>query len=901
MSAAPLSLDDKYIRASGRIFLTGTQALVRLAMIQRDRDLAAGLDTAGFISGYRGSPLGGFDQALWKAREHLESHHVFFTPGVNEELAATAVWGSQQVGLFPGAKYDGVFAMWYGKGPGVDRCGDVFKHANAAGTAKHGGVLLVAGDDHACKSSTLPHQSEHAFDAAMIPVLYPTGVQEIIELGLHGFAMSRYSGCYVALKTISETVDSSASITVDPALPAIVLPDVPRFPRRHEHPLARHPARAGAAAAARQDLRRARLLPGQPAEPHHHRFAPPEARHHRLGQVLPRRAPGARRPRHRRAARGRDRHPPLQGRHALAPRAQRRARVRPGARRDPGGGGEAPAHRVPDEGAALQLARRRAAARHRKIRRARRVGSPPVRVAPAGGRGTHAGDDRPRHRRAHRQVLHLEDRRGAAQVPGGQGGGAGAAANEGRPHPVFLLRLPAQHVDPRAGRLEGARGDRVPLHGHLDPARADDDLHADGRRGRALDRHPAFHADEARLRESRRRNLLPLGPARHSRRRRGRREHDLQDPLQRRRRDDGRAAGRRGAHRPDGHAPGGCRGGQAHRDRHRRSREVRRHPGPGGGDHRQAPRRTRPRAARVARDPGRHRARVRPDLRGGEAPAPQARKVSRSRPARGDQRPRLRGMRRLRRKVQLPFDRSGGDRVRPQARHRPEHLQQGLFLPQGLLPQLRDGRGGQPSQEKARRARGRCVASRARASGARSPVGHPRDGRRRHRRRHHRRAAGHGGAPRGQGRGGARHDRARAEGRLGLFAHPHRCEAGGSPRGAHRRGRCERRHRLRHDRRGLRRGHRQDAGRPHARRHQRRRLADGRLHARSGPRDPPPGNDRCDPRGLRPGRDGFRRGRRARDRTDGRFDRHQPLHGRLRVADGPHPPGARGHRAARSS
>ncbi|MGE5615709.1 MAG: indolepyruvate ferredoxin oxidoreductase family protein, partial [Bacillota bacterium] len=225
MPASPVSLEDKYTLASGRVYLNGTQALVRLAMAQRERDLAAGLNTAGFISGYRGSPLGGFDQALWKARKHLADHHIQFTPGVNEELAATAVWGSQQVGLFPGAKYDGVYAMWYGKGPGVDRSGDVFKHANAAGTAKNGGVLLLAGDDHACKSSTLPHQSEHAFDAAMIPVLYPTGVQEIIELGLHGFAMSRYSGCYVAFKTVSETVDSSASITIDLERPRIVIPD----------------------------------------------------------------------------------------------------------------------------------------------------------------------------------------------------------------------------------------------------------------------------------------------------------------------------------------------------------------------------------------------------------------------------------------------------------------------------------------------------------------------------------------------------------------------------------------------------------------------------------------------------------------------------------------------------
>ena len=223
--AHSVTLEDKYTLTSGRIYLSGTQALVRLPMIQRQRDLAAGLNTAGYISGYRGSPLGGYDQALWKAKKHLGAHHIVFNPGVNEELAATAVWGSQQVGLFKGAKYDGVFGIWYGKGPGVDRCGDVFKHANAAGAAKHGGVLLIAGDDHACKSSTLPHQSEHAFDAAMIPVLYPTGVQDIIELGLHGIAMSRYSGCYVALKCVSDTVDSSASISVDLEHPHIVLPD----------------------------------------------------------------------------------------------------------------------------------------------------------------------------------------------------------------------------------------------------------------------------------------------------------------------------------------------------------------------------------------------------------------------------------------------------------------------------------------------------------------------------------------------------------------------------------------------------------------------------------------------------------------------------------------------------
>src|SRR5579859_6636143 len=221
---AKASLEDKYTVEHGRVFLTGTQALIRLMMLQRDRDAAAGLNTAGFVSGYRSSPLGGLDQSLWRAQKHLEQHHIKFQPGVNEDLAATAVWGTQQVGMFPGARYDGVFGMWYGKGPGVDRCGDVFKHANAAGTSKHGGVLALAGDDHAAKSSTLPHQSEHMFKACMIPVLNPANVQEYLDLGLHGFAMSRYAGCWVAFKCVTDVVESGASVEVDPERVRIQLP-----------------------------------------------------------------------------------------------------------------------------------------------------------------------------------------------------------------------------------------------------------------------------------------------------------------------------------------------------------------------------------------------------------------------------------------------------------------------------------------------------------------------------------------------------------------------------------------------------------------------------------------------------------------------------------------------------
>jgi indolepyruvate ferredoxin oxidoreductase len=219
-----VSLDDKYTLASGRIYLSGIQALVRLPMLQRQRDKAAGLDTAGFISGYRGSPLWMYDHALWRAQKLLAANHIVFQPGLNEDLAATAVWGSQQVGLFPGAKVDGVFGIWYGKGPGVDRSVDVLKHANSAGTSRNGGVLAFAGDDHGCQSSTLAHQSEQIFAAAMMPIVNPANVQEYLDLGLLGFALSRWSGCWVGFKTIAETVESAASIHTDPARIRIVTP-----------------------------------------------------------------------------------------------------------------------------------------------------------------------------------------------------------------------------------------------------------------------------------------------------------------------------------------------------------------------------------------------------------------------------------------------------------------------------------------------------------------------------------------------------------------------------------------------------------------------------------------------------------------------------------------------------
>jgi indolepyruvate ferredoxin oxidoreductase len=220
-----VALDDKYALETGRAFMSGVQALVRLPMLQRTRDALAGLNTAGFVSGYRGSPLGGYDQALWAAQKHLAAHNIVFQPGVNEELGATAVWGTQQLALHPQTnRFDGVFGLWYGKGPGVDRCADVFKHANMAGTAAHGGVIAVAGDDHVAKSSTAAHQSDHIFKACGLPVFFPSSVQDILDMGLHAFALSRFAGVWAAMKTIQEVVESSASVDVDPQRVDIVLP-----------------------------------------------------------------------------------------------------------------------------------------------------------------------------------------------------------------------------------------------------------------------------------------------------------------------------------------------------------------------------------------------------------------------------------------------------------------------------------------------------------------------------------------------------------------------------------------------------------------------------------------------------------------------------------------------------
>ena len=216
MDIQDVTLDDKYTQEKGTVYLTGVQALVRLPLMQKARDEAAGLKTGCFISGYRGSPIGGYDRELLRSCALLKQKDIRFQPGLNEDLAATAIWGSQQVGLFEGARVDGVFGIWYGKGPGADRSGDVFKHANGAGVSKHGGVLAIVGDDHGCHSSTMPHQSEFDFIGAMIPVLAPASLQDYIDFGLLGIAMSRYTGSWVAMKAVAQTIETGGTVDVDP-------------------------------------------------------------------------------------------------------------------------------------------------------------------------------------------------------------------------------------------------------------------------------------------------------------------------------------------------------------------------------------------------------------------------------------------------------------------------------------------------------------------------------------------------------------------------------------------------------------------------------------------------------------------------------------------------------------
>jgi len=220
-----MTLSDRLNQSEGWVYMTGMQALVRLPIAQRQRDSAAGLNTGGYISGYRGSPLGRYDMDLWSASDELKAHNIYFQPGLNEDLAATATWGAQQVGLFPGATVEGVFSIWYGKAPGMDRSMDPLRHANLAGTSDKGGTILLVGDDHGAKSSTVACYSDYNFVSAGIPLLTPANPQEVLDYGLHGIAMSRYSSTLVGMKLVTDVIEGGGSVYVSPDSPTIVQPE----------------------------------------------------------------------------------------------------------------------------------------------------------------------------------------------------------------------------------------------------------------------------------------------------------------------------------------------------------------------------------------------------------------------------------------------------------------------------------------------------------------------------------------------------------------------------------------------------------------------------------------------------------------------------------------------------
>ena len=474
-------LEDRYRRSAGRVYLSGVQALVRLPMLQRERDIAAGLDTRGFISGYRGSPLGTYDMALWQAQDLLEQRGIRFEPGVNEDLAATAVWGSQQAGLYPGARHDGVFGIWYGKGPGVDRSCDALKHANYAGTAPYGGVLALAGDDPGAKSSSIAHQSEQALIHCGIPILNPSNVQDYLDLGLYGFALSRYSGCWVGFKCLTDTVESAGSVEVGPERVRIV------EPADFVRPAGLHIAWSNLPVQVERRLFEQRLPAVQAF-----------ARANRLDRVIfagsPRRRLGivttgkayldVRQAldelgidaRHRRRCGSRD----LQGRTHLAARARGHPRVRARPRAPDRDRGEAARDRGAARASALQR-RRAPSARGQARRRRTALCAERGRAHARRRRGAAAGLALAHGARA-RAAAHAA--RTAARSR--RAGRADAAAG-------VLLGLPAQHLDrgargqPRAGR------DRLSRHGGVAARPPHPRGHPHGRRRRQLDRFGALH------------------------------------------------------------------------------------------------------------------------------------------------------------------------------------------------------------------------------------------------------------------------------------------------------------------------------------------------------------------------------------------------------------------------
>jgi hypothetical protein len=549
MTLRNVSLDDKYRLETGRVFITGTQALVRLPLMQHLRDQAAGYSTAGYISGYRGSPLGQYDQQLWAAKKVLEEHHVVFQPGVNEDLAATAIWGTQQAHFNGENKYDGVFAIWYGKGPGVDRTGDAFRHGNLAGTHPRGGVLVLMGDDHTCESSTTAHQSEFAMVDAMIPILNPAGVQELLDYGIYGWALSRYSGCWVGLKCMKDTIDAAASVEVSPRRVQVAVPDRlcaaargPKYPladvpleqeaRLHNHKIdaVRAFARANQLDRIVVDAPQARLgiitcgksyMDVRQALQY---LGIDDAEAKRLGlriykvaMTWPLEPEGALRF--------------AQGLSKVIVVEEKRGLIEPQLKDICYGRANVPQVVGKRDEKGAQLFQSNAALDPNHI--AIEIG---------------------------RRILELTtDAQLAARIAEQEKLKTRVSEKPAMDRtPYFCSGCPHNTGHPRRRGQPRVVRDRLSLHGAVDESRYRR-LYADGRRGRELGRRGAVRAHQARVPEHRRRHLFSLGPAGSACSRRFGRERHLQDSVQRCSRDDRRAARRRHADRASDRSAGAGR------------------------------------------------------------------------------------------------------------------------------------------------------------------------------------------------------------------------------------------------------------------------------------------------------------------------------------------------------
>ena len=793
MTLKNVTLDDKYDLTQSRVFVTGYQALIRACLMQQERDRRAGLNTAGYVSGYRGSPLGGLDQQFMRAKAHLERQNVLFQSGLNEDLAATAIWGTQQAELRGEGKYDGVFGMWYGKGPGVDRTGDVFRHANFAGSSKNGGVLALMGDDHTAESSTTAHQSEFHFVDVMIPILNPAGVQEIIDYALYGWAMSRFCGSWAALKCMHETVESTG--VVDGALDRvkIVIPTEDEF---------RMPPGG----------LNIRLVDG---------ILDMEARLHDFKRDA-----------------------------MLAfVKANNLNRVVISGGRDPKigiitvGKSYLDVRQAFDELGIDEVKCNNLGIKVYKV-------ACPWPLSQAELKAFAQGLD---------LIIVVEEKRSLIEVQVREE--LYGTANQ--PVVIGKRDEIGEWLFPVKGALEPnnvavAIGERVLRRGHVEElanrvARLKQAQSAVAAMTDVSARTPYFcsgcpHNSSTVVPQGMRayagigchfmaqwmdRNTLGwthmggeganwIGEAPFSKR-----KHVFQNLGDGTYNHSGylaiRAAAASGVNvtykilfndavamtggqRNDGGLTVPIIARQVAAEGAKKIVVVTDEPWKYPSDanfpagvtihHRDELMAVQTALADV---PGLYGADLRPDLRGREAAPPQARPVPRPGQARRHQRARLRGLRRLRRAVELRLGAAARDRMGPQAHHRPVELQQGLLLPEGLLPVLRHGRRREAQARQGRRCAGRPAgAARARAARDRADLFDHRDRRRRHRHRHHRRRARHGGASRRQGRRHHRPGRPRAEGRRGLQPHPHRQEARGHPRHPRRGGRMRSRARRRH-------------------------------------------------------------------------------------------------------